>query len=398
MNKLFLILFIVFFSVANVYSQSDEKTKKDAYQFTDINIIPHTDIKSQYRSGTCWSFSGLALFEAELIRFGKGKHDLSEMFIVRNTYFEKAVKYVRMHGQLNYGGGGAFNDVSFVIDKFGMIPENIYRGIEYDEENHVHYEMDFLLKSMVDAVIKNKNKKLTPVWQEAIISVIETYLGEVPEKFEYEGKEYTPKSFAEDFMELKMEDYPMFTSFTHHNFYTEFALEVPDNWMYGKVNNVPLDDLLAIIDNALKNGYTVAWAADVSEKGFSWPNGIAIVPETDIEKVDDSEKDKWADKTEKERLQDIYSFNEINKEKEITQKNRQLAFDNYQTTDDHGMLIVGTAKDQNGNVYYKIKNSWGTDQIYEGYFYASKAYVAYKTMSIMLHKDGVPKSIMKKFN
>jgi bleomycin hydrolase len=398
MKKVLLSFIIAIFTFSSLYPQTEDKEKKDAYQFTDQQIIPHTEIRNQNRSGTCWSFSGLALFEAELMRMGKGKHDLSEMFIVRNTYFEKAVKYVRMHGQLNFGGGGAFNDVSYVIDKFGMIPEEIYDGIEYGEELHVHYELDLMLKSMVDAVIKNKNKKLSLVWQDALLSVIETYLGEVPEKFEYQGKEFTPKSFAEDFMELKMENYPMFTSYTHHDFYSEFALEVPDNWMNGNVNNVPLNELMDIIDNALKNGYTVAWAADVSEKGFSWKDGIAIVPETDIEKIDDSEKDKWAEKSEKERLQDIYKFDKIRKEKQITQEDRQIAFDNYQTTDDHGMLIVGTAKDQNGNLYYKIKNSWGTDQKYEGYFYASRAYVAYKTMSIMLHKDGVPKPIMKKFN
>lgn len=400
MKNLILLFTILFVASSGLMANDKDKKNKDedSYKIKDEVVIPHTGIRNQYRSGTCWSFSGLALFEAELMRLGKGKHDLSDMFIVHHTYYEKSLKYVRMHGTINFGGGGAFNDVSHVIDKYGLITEDAYRGIQYDKEKHVHSEMDNLLKAMVNAIIENKNKELTPVWHEAIKGTLNAYLGEIPETFEYEGKEYTPKEFSNDFMELDMDDYPMFTSYTHQPFYDDFVLEVQDNWAWGEVNNVPLNDMMSIIDNALNNGYTIAWAADVSEKGFSWTDGLAIVPETDIENLSGLEKDKWEKKSKKEQMAELYKFDKPRKEKTITQELRQKAFDNYQTTDDHGMLIVGIAKDQNGTKYYKIKNSWGTDQKYEGYFYASEAYVKYKTMSIMLHEGAVPDKIVDKFD
>jgi len=385
--------------MGQTWAQEQIENKEDkGYQFTEIKDVPHTSIKNQYRSGTCWSFSGLAFFEAEMMRMGKPETDLSEMFVVWHTYFDKSMKYVRMHGTINYGGGGAFNDVMNVIRNYGIMPDTVYTGLQYDEPKHVHAEMDNLLQSMVNSIIKDKNRKLTPVWPMAIAGVLNAYLGEIPEKFTYEGKEYTPRSFADDYCELNMDDYVMLTSYTHHPFYKPFIIEVQDNWAWGEVYNLPLDELMQTINYAIDNDYSVAWAADVSEKGFSWKNGVAIVPENDIKSMNNLEQSKWENLTAAEKKKALYSFDGPRTEKKITQELRQKAFDDYQTTDDHGMLLVGTAKDQAGNHYFKVKNSWGTDQKYKGYFYASDAFVAYKTMSIMVNKKSIPKTIRKKLN
>ncbi len=384
--------------MAQAWAQDKKETKEEGYQFTTIKDVPHTSIKNQYRSGTCWSFSGIAFFEAEMMRMGKPETDLSEMFVVWHSYFDKSIKYVRMHGTINYGGGGAFNDVMDVIRTYGMVPDTAFPGLQYDEPKHVHAEMDDLLMSMVNSIIKDKNRKLTPVWPMAIAGVLNAYLGEIPENFTYEGKEYTPRSFADDYMGLNMDDYVMLTSYSHHPFYKPFAIEVQDNWAWGQVYNLPLNELMQTINYAIDNDYTVAWAADVSEKGFSWKNGVAIVPENEVKSMNNLEQSKWENLTAAEKKKALYSFDGPRTEKKITQEVRQKAFDNYQTTDDHGMLLVGTAKDQEGNHYFKVKNSWGTDQKYDGYFYASDAFVAYKTMSILVNKNSIPKAIRKKLN
>jgi len=399
MKQLIMIVLLSTLMMGQNWAQSTKDTTKEkGYQFTAIKDVPHTSIKNQYRSGTCWSFSGVAFFEAEMMKKGKPATDLSEMFVVWHSYFDKTIKYVRMHGTINYGGGGAFNDVMDVIRKYGMIPDTVYPGLKYDEPKHVHAEMDDLLKSMANSVIKNKNRKLTPVWPMAIAGVLNAYLGEIPEKFNFEGKEYTPRSFADDYMDLNMDDYVMITSYTHHPFYKPFILEVQDNWAWGEVYNIPLDQLMETINYAIDNDYTVAWAADVSEKGFSWKNGVAVVPENDIKSMNNLEQAKWEKLTEAEKKKALYSFDGPRTEKKITQELRQKAFNDYRTTDDHGMLLVGTAIDQAGNHYFKVKNSWGTDQKYDGYFYASDAFVAYKTMSIMINKNAIPKKIRKKLN
>lgn len=395
MNKILLSLLVLFvFS----YSTLQGADKKNPYTFTKVKEIKHTPPKNQYRSGTCWSFSGLGFIEAEMIRKGKKALDLSEMFVVYKSYYDKAIKYVRMHGALNFGGGGAFNDVTDVLAHYGAIPEEAYKGINYQEENHIHGEMDNLLKAMVDAIIKNPNRKLSPIWPLAIAGALDAYLGEIPEKFTFDGKEYTPKSFATDYMEFDPEEYIMISSFTHHPFYKPFILEVPDNWAMGMVYNLPMEEMMAVIDNAIDKGYTVAWATDVSEKGFQWSKGFAVVPDTEVKEFAGLEQAKWEELSESEKMQMIYKFDEPVKEKTITQELRQKDFDNFKTTDDHGMLIVGTAKDQNGNPYYIIKNSWGTQHIYDGYLYASKAFVSYKTMSLMINKNSLPKAIAKKLN
>jgi len=397
-SKLALAVLLIF-GVSSLFAQTDDTKKEEkGYKFTEVKTIPVTSVKNQYRSGTCWSFSGLAFIEAEMLRKGKDSVDLSEMFVVHHSYYDKSLKYVRMHGAINYGGGGAFNDVTDVMTKYGMVPESVYTGLQYDEPKHVHGEMDNLLDAMVNSIIKNKNKKLTTVWPKAIDGVLDAYLGPIPENFDYEGKNYTPKTFLTDYMDINPDDYIMLTSYSHHPYYKSFAIEVQDNWAYGQVYNLPLEEFMQVIDANIDGGYTVAWAADVSENGFSWKNGVAIVPEEDVKSMNDLEQSKWEKLSKKELKKQLYSFDEPHTEKKITQEIRQAAFDNYETTDDHGMLIMGTAKDQNGTLYYKIKNSWSTDQKYDGYFYASKAFVQYKTMSILINKEAIPKSLLKKLN
>jgi len=379
--------------------EKKEEEKEKGYQFTAIKEVPCTSVKDQYRSGTCWSFSGLGLLEAEMLRLGKPNVDLSEMFVVNHTYSDKATKYIRLHGSLNFGAGGAFHDVTNMIKKYGIVPEEVYKGLNYGEEKHVHGELDRLLLENVKAVVENPNKKLTNAWHEAVEATLETYLGKMPEKFQYQGKEYTPQSFAQEFVGLNLDDYVEITSYTHHPFYSKFIIEIPDNWSWDEVYNVPLNEMNEIIENAVNNGFAIGWAADVSEKGFlTSQKGVAVIPEFDKANMSDAEITKWEKLSEKEKTEDLYKLTKPGKEKEITQEMRQIDFDDYQTTDDHGMLIVGTAKDQIGNLYYKIKNSWGDYNDYDGFFYASKPYVAFKTMSIMVHKDAIPKNIRKKLN
>ncbi len=387
------------FACSIVFAESENKKdkKKDGYVFEEDIELPNTSVKNQYRSGTCWSFSGLSFLESEMLRLGKPEVDLSEMFIVWHTYSEKADKDVRVHGNLNFAAGGAFHDVTNMIGKYGIVPESVYDGLNYGEDKHVHGEMDNVLKQNVDAVIENKNRKLSTVWHEAIEGTLNTYLGELPKKFEYDGKQYTPLSFASDYVGLNMDDYVEITSYTHHPFYSKFILEVPDNWSWDEVYNVPLNELEEIMDYALNNGFTVAWAADVSEKGFVTSNkGVAVLPAAPSEDMTDAEIAKWEELSEKEKEKELYKLDQPVPELVVTQEMRQTAFDNYDTTDDHGMHIVGTAKDQDGHTFYKVKNSWGDYNKYKGYFYASKPYVNYKTMCIMVHKDAIPQSIKDK--
>jgi len=384
---------VILLGTITLTAQEDEK--KSGYEFKIVKELPTTSVKNQFRSGTCWSFAGLSFIESELLRMGKGTHDLSDMFVVRYTYQDKAVNYVRFHGNLNFGSGGAFHDVINVIKKYGIVPENVYDGLKYGEDKHVHFEMDEILQAYAEAVVKNKNKKITPVWLEGFNGVLDAYLGKLPENFTYNGKTHTALSFTKE-LGINADDYMYLTSFTHHPFYTQFVMELPDNWALGSVHNIPLESLWQVVVEAINNGYTVAWATDVSEKGFSWKNGLAIVPDIKIEQLDDTERARWESLTEKERNEQLYKFDKPGLEKHITQEMRQIAFDNYETTDDHGMHIVGIAKDQNGNEYLKVKNSWSDEKhIYDGYLYASKAFFLYKTTNIMLHKNALPKKVKK---
>ena len=397
LTHLFLSALLALVLFSGLAAQNGPETK--GYEITIVQDIPHSPVKDQYRSGTCWAFAGLSLLEAEMIRMKKPEVNLSEMFIVWHSYAAKATKHVRLHGHLNFSAGGAFHDVTNVIRKHGIVPEQVYTGLKYGEDKHVHGELDRVLHEQVNAVIENRNKKLSTAWHEAVKATLNSYLGELPGVFNYGGREYTAQSFARDYVGLNMDDYVELTSFTHHPFYSKFILEVPDNWSWDEMYNVPMDELEEIIDHALANGFTVAWAADVSEKGFATSSkGVAVVPEIDFETMDNTEIARWEELSEKEKYDRLYELSAPGKEKVITQEMRQVGFDNYETTDDHGMLIVGTGKDQNGTFYYRVKNSWGNYNDHQGYFYASRPYVRYKTMCIMVHKDAIPKNIRKKLN
>jgi len=401
MNKfkffsLLLALVILTGNIAFSQEKDENAEEKEGYKFTDEQRLDCSPVKNQYRSGTCWSYSGLGFLESELIESGKGVHDLSEAFIIWNSYSDKADLYVRFHGNLNFGGGGGFHDVTEMIREYGIVPDEAYAGLVIGEDYFVHGEMDKVLKQYVEGVVENKNRKLTPVWHDGFNSLLNTYIGPYPENFSHDGKDYTPQSFAEE-LGLNMDDYVEIGSYTHHPFYEKFILEVPDNWMLGEIYNIPLDEMMEIIDESIDQGHTVAWGADVSEKGFSWKSGVAVVPDEEKPDLSGTEKEKWENLTKKEKSKMLYSFDEPGPEKEITQELRQQGFDNYTTTDDHGMEIVGTAKDQNGSKYYIIKNSWGTEgHKYDGFFYASEAFVKYKTIDIMVNKNVIPKRLKKK--
>ena len=374
-------------------SQTLRNKKDGGYEFTLVKSTETTEVQNQHRTGTCWSFSALSFFESELLRTKKGKHNLSEMFIVRHAYLAKAKNYVRMHGNFNFGAGGAFHDIPLVIRQHGIVPEQVYAGKAYGGETHNHAELDAILTAMVKEVVKNPQRQLTPSWTKAIEGVLDAYLGAAPTEFEYQGKRYTPQSFAKE-LGLNMDDYVVLTSFTHHPFYQSFVLEIPDNWAFGLAYNLPLDELVEVTDAALENGFSVAWATDVSEKGFSFRDGLAIVPEDESGIVQRGRDNAHFSDAGAEKKGS--PFDAPAKELTITQELRQQAFDDYRTTDDHGMHIVALAKDQKGNKYYQTKNSWGDSNDCGGYLFASEAFFRYKTTNIMVHKNALPKKIAKK--
>ena len=316
-------------------------SQKTGYVFTVKKEMAYTPVKNQASSSTCWCFSGISFLESELLRMGKKPYDLSEMYIVRHTYEKKADMYARMHGSSTFGGGGEYGDVLNGSIEIGMVPEEVYPGLNYGETKHNHREMDAVLKGFMDAVIKGS--KLTTAWPAGLNGILDAYLGKMPETFNYGGKNYTPVSFMKE-LGIHPEDYIILTSFTHHPFYKPFVLEIPDNWAAGSFYNIPIDELMQVIDNSLATGYTVAWASDMSDRGFSMKEGVAIIPEKN-----------WNEMSEEE-IADV--FKGPHPEKVITQEMRQKEFDNYTTTDDHGMHIVGVATDQAGDTFYKVKNSW----------------------------------------
>lgn len=361
-------------------NQSESST--DGFHFTPIINLDVTSVKDQGSSGTCWSYTGSSFLEAEVLRKGGKPIDLAEIYTARNSYIEKAKNYVRMHGNLSYGDGGELHDVINMYRKYGALPQQVYSGLNYGTTRNQFNEMQEILSGFLKSVVKNTNKKLTPNWLKAFTAVLDTYLGEVPETFFYEGKIYTPKSFAEEVVKLDPDDYIEMVSYNDEPKYKMVFMAVPDNWSFDYAYNVDMEDFIRVIDYALKKGYTVGWAADVSERYFSWKNGVAFVPEK-----------SWEDMSVQEK-QDL--FKKPQPELTITPQMRQEAFDNYQTTDDHAMHIVGLAKDQNGTEYYIVKNSWGESNDYKGYLYVTKNFVRYKTTAILVNKNGVPANILKK--
>lgn len=378
--------FLILFSSATLFFSAQEKTnkKESEYKFTTLKNLEATPVQNQNQTSTCWSFSSLSFFESEMIRMGKGKdYNLSEMYVVRKAYSLKADNYIRMHGKTNFGEGGGFPDVLAVIKNYGIVPEEVYTGKKDSNAPHNHHILETTLQNILQPAALDATQKIDfSFMHNSVNAICDEFLGKAPEKFDYKGKSYTPKSYAQA-TGINPDDYVFLTSFTHHPFYSQFVLEVPDNWNWALNYNLPLNELQEVMTNAINTGYTFAWAADVSEKGFLFKDGLAIVPESPIAIMSDDEKKNLT----------ILPQKQLN----ITQELRQEAFDNYDTQDDHGMHMVGTVKDQNGTLYYLVKNSWGKERNQcDGYFYASESYVLYKTTSIMLHKKAIPASIAKK--
>ena len=381
-----------------ISGMAQEQPKEEGFVFTTVKENPITSIKNQNRAGTCWCYSTLSFIEAELLRMGKGEYDFSEMFIVHNTYLDRADKAVRTHGDISFSQGGSFYDVIYGMEQFGLVPEEEMRpGVMYGDTLSNHNELTAVSDAVVAAIAKSRLSKLqadannVPLWKKAIVSIHDIYLGERPEKFTYKGKEYTPKSFYES-TGLKASDYVSLTSYTHHPFFSQFVLEIQDNWRWALSYNLPIDELMEVFDNAIMNGYTIAWGSDVSEPGFT-RNGIAVMPDDQkAQELSGSDMARWL----KMRPEEKKLNTKPQPQKWCTQEERQLAYDNWETTDDHGMVIYGIAKDQEGNEYYMVKNSWGKSGKYDGIWYASKAFARYKTMNILVHKDALPKHIAKK--
>ena len=396
------ILMIALTAGMAAWAQSDSTAvKKDSvegWHFTTVDSVAITPVKDQNRSSTCWAFSTLGFLESEVLRMKGQVVDFSEMYVVSKTMMDRATYCVRMYNEPHFSPGGSAYDVIYCMDHYGLVPQEAMPGIRYGwtagDTLPVHNELDRVAGGYVKGL--SGLKRLSPVWREGLQAIYDTYLGPCPEEFELNGKKYTPKSFVES-LGLSAEDYVSITSYTHHPFYERFALEVPDNWRMDQMYNVPLEDLMRIIDNALANGYTLAWAADVSEVGFT-RKGIGVVPDDDKgADITGSDMAKWvgmsADKKKEELTKKPLP------EKTITQQMRQDAFDNWETTDDHGMQIFGTAKDQNGKRYYMVKNSWGAIRSdYKGIWYVSEAFMQYKTNDILVHKNAIPKDIRKKLN
>ena len=382
-------------TVFSTNAQEVVNSDSTGFKFTDVKVAKSTPVTNQNKSGTCWCFSANTFLENEIIKATGKEVNLSEMFVVYKCYHDKAVRYIRTNGQIHFEQGGSHLDVPYIWERYGMMPEEAYKGLEYGEAKHDHYEMTDGLKAYIDALKNRKKAKYSTAWLKGLDGILDAYLGEIPATFTVDGKEYTSKSYAES-LGIDMNDYVAITSFTHHPFYTTFALEVADNWIWGQYHNVKMEEMKAIVDNAIKKGHTVAWAADVSEKGWQWKNGVALMPaEKTADTLEGTELARWTALSDKDREKERYEFDGYVPEIKVTQEMRQEWFDNYQTTDDHGMVIVGSAVDQDGNRYYKVQNSWDTNQIYKGFIYVSEAYFLAKTLNITVNKNVIPEKIRK---
>ena len=399
MKKIITMSLAAVFSTA-VMAQTTEKKDSinpNAPVFTVIKENPITSIKNQARSGTCWNYSTLSFFEAEILKKTKKTYDLCEMFVCNKNYMDRAIVKVRMHGDAQFSQGGAAYDVLAVMQKYGICPEEAMPapGTMYGDTLNNFNEFFGVMEPYVDAVSKLNIKKLSPTWKKGLQGILDAYLGTCPESFTYEGKKYTPKEFANS-LGLDFNDYVTITSYTHHPFYTTFPVEVQDNWRQPGSWNLPIDEMAAIIDNAVMNGYTVAWGGDVSEDGFKRDGLALLIDEAEPQGLEGSDMAKWLKLSAKEKNDKIKEAGVKVKEKTPSQEQRQEEYDNWTLTDDHGMLIYGIAKDQTGREYYMVKNSWGKTGEYKGIWYMSKNFIIAKTMDYMVNKNAIPKDIRKK--
>ncbi len=393
MNKNLLLAAVMMLLPGTMVAQEKPAAaKNDTVQFTVVKANPITSIKDQNQSGTCWDYSSLGFFEAELLRLGKGTYDLCESFVAYHTYMDRAEKAIRMHGDVSFSQGGSFYDVLYCMRHYGIVPQEAmpFPGSLYGDSLFNFNTLDAQASAYVKSIANSKMKKIPLTWKSTLSNIYANYFGELPKTFTYKGKSYTPESFQKS-LGLNLDDYVSLTSFTHHPFYSKFVIEVQDNWRWAESYNLPLDEFMTVMESAVRNGYTFAWGADVSETGFS-RNGIATVPAKSYKNdLTGSDAARWMG-TNGKQMKEADSKDELT----ITQQLRQTAYDNWETTDDHGMVIYGLAKDSQGKEYFMVKNSWGEYGRYKGSFYASKPYVAYKTMNILINKNAIPKDIRKK--
>ena len=388
-NRFFGIIALAIFALPSISAFSQ------GYVFTDVVKVPATPVKNQASSGTCWSYATAAFIEAELLRTGKGEHDISEMYAVRINYMNKMNDNYLRRGNGNLGQGSLAHMFTNIVKENGMVPQEAYNGINYQSETNNHKELNKYITAFSAASVELKQR--SPEYYKLANGILDTYLGKIPGKFTYRNKEYTPQSFAKE-MGLNMDDYVEITSLSHIPYYKQSVIEVPDNWDFGRFYNVPLDEFTKVIDNALQNGYSVCWDGDVSEKGFSHSNGVAINPEVDnLAGYDESDRAKFEKLNTEDKLKEIYKFDKLYPEVKVTQEIRQKGYETFVTTDDHLMLLTGIVKDQAGNKYYITKNSWGTERNkFGGYLNMSESYVRAKSISVMVHKNSIPKEIRAK--
>ncbi len=383
-TKILLLLLLVSFMFSGPgLEAAAKKAPREAYVFKKTLELPHTPVKNQSRTGTCWAFATVSFLESELLRQGRGEFDLSEMFIVRHTYPRKALSYIRNHGLANFSQGGQSHDVIDVIKAHGMVTEEMYNGMIVDLKRHNHGEMVAVLKAMLDAVLQKRGGRVSQLWPTALEALLDIYLGRVPQKVSYQDEEMTPVKFADQVLGLDWDAYIELTSYKHHPFYQQVRLEIPDNWSHSEAYyNLPLDEFQEVVDHALEKGFTLVWDGDVSERFYSGQKGYAVVPERD-----------WDDLSRAE--QEAVPTAPI-PEKAVDQEMRESTLADFSTTDDHLMHIVGKASDQLGRPFYLIKNSGGTDRAYKGYMYMSVPYLRLKTVALMVHRDALPEQTARK--
>lgn len=390
MKKAFIGVIAIMASVCASAQQG--KPQEDGFKFETVKQLPITSIKNQASTGTCWCFSVMSFIESEIMRQGyKGDElDLSEMFVVSNSYADKAVKYIRLDGHLNYDEGSSFGDVLTTIKEHGIVPDSVMPGLNYGTKSHLHAEMVAGLKGFLGGIVKNPNGKLTPSWKPALDGILASYLGAVPETFEVNGKQYTPQSYLES-LPFNPDDYVQLSSWTHIPYYKLHPLESADGWRWEEAYNLPIDDFMQVLFNSIDKGYTFVWGTDVSEVGFT-RDGVGFVPDLEAVETAGSDQAHWVGSQPNGRK----TFNGPVKELTITPEMRQTAYENKSTTEDHGMHVFGLAKDVNGTNYFMVKNSWGESGKYKGIWYASENYLKYKTIAVLVHKDAIPAAIKAK--